>query len=88
VARASTVRAQTKTPDGPWLATNAAEGVFGPGTPTFYADGAGKILMSVQAWEFSGGKKNPRNNGEILRTYEIAVDDTYAPSANLLRVDL
>ncbi|MEZ4361733.1 MAG: family 43 glycosylhydrolase [Kofleriaceae bacterium] len=76
-----------KTRRGPWLGTNAAKGVFGPGTPTFYTDPAGRTLMSVQAWEFSGGRDNPRNDGQIMRTYELRIDDNYVPHARLIRVD-
>jgi hypothetical protein len=76
-----------KTVDGPWLATDASAGVFGPGTPTFYASAAGDTLMSVQAWEHSGGTGNPANRGQIMRTYEVTLDDGYRPSATLVRVD-
>lgn len=77
-----------KTPTAPWLATKAADGVFGPGTPTFYTNDAGDQMMSVQAWRFSGGKSNPMNDGQIMRTYTLTVDDNYAPHASLVRVDL
>ncbi len=76
-----------KTPNGPWLATDADAGVFGPGTPTFYTNGAGDTLMSVQAWEFSGGVSNKKNNGQIMRTYVMSIDDAYTPTATFLRVD-
>ena len=77
-----------KTPNGPWLHTIAAQDLYGPGTPTFYTDEAGQMLMSVQAWEHSGGTSNANNKGQIMRTYAITVDDDYVPSVNLLRVDL
>jgi hypothetical protein len=76
-----------KTPNGPWLATDAPNGVFGPGTPTFYGSGTGDTLMSVQAWEFSGGVSNPKNNGQIMRTYKMTIDNAYLPTATLVRVD-
>jgi hypothetical protein len=78
-----------KTPNGPWLGTRPADGVFGPGTPTFYTDQAGVQLMSVQAWQFSGGQTNPQNDtGQIMRTYELTIDDSYVPHVSLVRVDL
>lgn len=77
-----------KTPDGPWLATDASAGVYGPGTPTFYKDAAGDMMMSVQAWKHSGGKSNPQNKGQIMRTYKLTVSDAYKPTAQLVRVDL
>jgi hypothetical protein len=76
-----------KTPDGPWLASNPAAGVFGPGTPTFYANPTGDVLMGVQAWKHTGGTSNPANHGQIMRTYEMSVDDGYRPTATLVRVD-
>jgi hypothetical protein len=79
---------EKKTVNGPWMATNAKEDVFGPGTPTFYTDQAGNTLMSVQAWQYSGGKKNAKNNGQIMRTYKMTVGDGYRPTATPVRVDL
>ncbi len=76
-----------KTPNGPWFGTNKSKGVFGPGTPTFYTSETGDMLMSVQAWEYSGGTSNPKNNGQIMRTYKISVDDSYTPKRVLVRVD-
>ncbi|MCA9595655.1 MAG: hypothetical protein KC776_20210, partial [Myxococcales bacterium] len=76
-----------QTPNGPWFKSNKAKGVFGPGTPTFYTDENGDVLMSVQAWEFSGGTSNPKNHGQIMRTYKITVDDQYKPHRMLVRVD-
>jgi hypothetical protein len=77
-----------KTVGGPWMATNAKEKVFGPGTPTFYTDETGDTLMSVQAWRRSGGKSNPKNDGQIMRTYRMTVGDGYHPKAKPVRVDL
>ena len=76
-----------QTPNGPWFKSNKAKGVFGPGTPTFYTDENGDVLMSVQAGEFSGGTSNPKNHGQIMRTYKITVDDQYKPHRMLVRVD-
>ncbi len=76
-----------RTTNGPWLGTDASLAVFGPGTPTFYTSETGEMLMSVQAWEHSGGKANKANNGQIMRTYKIEVDAAYVPKATLLRVD-
>lgn len=77
-----------KTPSGPWLGTKPADGVFGPGTPTFYTNAAGEKMMSVQAWQYSGGKANAMNDGQIMRTYALTVDDDYKPHATLVRIDL
>ncbi len=76
------------TTGGPWLATDAANDVFAPGTPTFYTNRAGDTMMSVQAWEHTGGTSNPRNHGQIMRTYRMTIDDGYRPTAHLVRVDL
>jgi hypothetical protein len=77
-----------KTTGGPWLMTSESSGVFGPGTPTFYTNAAGDMLMSVQAWQFSGGTSNPKNNGQIMRTYKITINDAYEPDRVPVRVDL
>ncbi len=76
-----------KTPAGPWLGTDTAAGVYGPGTPTFYDSGDGDVLMSVQAWRYSGGNSNPQNTGQIMRTYKVILDGNYMPTAVLVRVD-
>ena len=73
---------------GPWLGTDPGEGVYGPGTPTFYTDVADRVMMGVQAWQHSGGTSNPRNRGQIMRTYRVSVDNAYRPTATLVRVDL
>jgi len=44
--------------------------------------------MSVQAWQYSGGTGNPRNRGQIMRTYRVTIDNAYRPTARLVRVDL
>jgi hypothetical protein len=77
-----------KTPTGPWLASDAGTGTFGPGTPTFYTTPTGDMRMSVQAWEHSGGTSNPKNNGQIMRTYGVTIDNAYNPTPTLVRVDL
>lgn len=83
------------TPNGPWMRTNANDHLFGPGTPTFYGDGSGKKLMSIQAWRYSGGVapgsphlQENRKQGQIMRTYTIGIDDDYEPHAKLERVDM
>jgi hypothetical protein len=76
-----------RTVDGPWLQTNHETGTFGPGTPTFYTNTDGDTMMSVQAWEHSGGTSNPNNHGQIMRTYRIHVDDDYVPHRTLVRID-
>ncbi|HEY8078724.1 MAG TPA: family 43 glycosylhydrolase, partial [Labilithrix sp.] len=77
-----------KTPTGPWMASDKATDVWGPGTPTFYTNASGATLMSVQAWQYSGGKSNAMNNGQIMRTYTLTIDNAYVPTATLVRVDL
>lgn len=81
-------RCKKITTNGPWLDTNAAKDLYGPGTPTFYTDESGAMMMSVQAWQHSGGKANKKNNGQIMRTYEIGVDDGFDPHVRLTRIDL
>jgi hypothetical protein len=81
-------RCQKITTDGPWLHTNASRDLYGPGTPTFYADQEGKTVMSVQAWRYPGGKSNKKNDGQIMRSYHLDVDDAFAPRESLIRVDL
>lgn len=81
-------RCTKMTVKGPWLQTDEAQKLFGPGTPTFYDDGAGNDLMSVQAWQHSGGKSNPDNNGQIMHTFDIHIDADFAPHVKLLRTDL
>lgn len=80
-------RCKKMTPNGPWLDTDASKNLFGPGTPTFYKNAAGYTLMSVQAWEHSGGKANKKNNGQIMQTYEISTDTSYAPHVFHVRTD-
>jgi hypothetical protein len=83
------------TPDGPWMRSNQNDGLFGPGTPTFYTDTKGTKLMSIQAWRYKGGvapnspnlEKN-RKQGQIMRTYTIEIDNQYQPHAKLVRVDM
>lgn len=83
------------TPDGPWMHTNENDHLFGPGTPTFYMDGDGNKLMSIQAWRFAGGvaPNSPhlaenRKQGQIMRTYSVRIDNDYQPHAKLERVDM
>jgi hypothetical protein len=83
------------TPEGPWLASNENTGLFGPGTPTFYTDQKGDMLMSIQAWRYKGGvgPKSPnldanRKQGQIMRTYTIEVDEQYEPHVKQIRVDM
>lgn len=70
-----------KTVKGPWMATDAAQGVHGPGTPTFYTDEAGATLMSIQAWKYPNGTANPENTaiGQVMRTYVMTASSTYEP---------
>ncbi len=81
-------RCRKVTTNGPWLDTNAKQDLYGPGTPTFYTDESGQKMMSVQTWQFSGGKKNGRNNGQSMRAYAIDVDNDFAPHVKLRHIDL
>ena len=78
-----------------FMATDAKKDLFGPGTPTFYRDQNKNDLMSIQAWHFKGGVApgSPnlaanRKEGQIMRTYEISIDNDYHPHVALKRVDL
>ncbi len=75
-----------KTPNRPWMSSKP--GMFGPGTPTFYKDKDGTQLMSICAWEHSGGKSNPKNQGkQALFTFKISLNDKGAPVAKFLKKD-
>jgi hypothetical protein len=77
-----------KTPNGPWLATKPGDDLYGPGTPTFYTNVAGKMMMSVEVLPHAGTKYDAANKGGYwMRTYEITVDDAYKPSVSLVRID-
>jgi hypothetical protein len=83
------------TPERGWMRTDPSEKLFGPGTPTFYQDAAGKKLMSIQAWRYAGGvadgsphREENRKQGQIMRTYTIGIDDDYQPRAKLVRIDM
>lgn len=78
-----------KTVKGPWMATDEAQGLYGPGTPTFYENAAGETLMSIQAWKFPSGIANPDNTaiGQVMRTYKMTANGKYEPQAALVRVD-
>jgi hypothetical protein len=80
---------EKKTVKGPWMQTDAAQGLFGPGTPTFYENEAGETLMSIQAWKYPGGTSNPKNTaiGQVMRTYAMSVNAKYEPKADFIRVD-
>lgn len=76
-----------KTPNGPWMHSDLDKKLYGPGTPTFYTNEAGDTLMSIQAWQHPGGKANKNNNGQIMHTYSLTVDDDYTPHVKLVRTD-
>lgn len=77
-----------KTPNGPWLATTPADGLFGPGTPTFYTNVAGEMMMSVEVLPHAGTKYDAANSGGYwMRTYKITVDNAYVPHVSLVRID-
>lgn len=83
-----------KTPTRAWLATSSARSLWGPGTPTFYTDGAGHTMMSIQAWHYRGGvaagspnRARNRREGQIMKTYRIRIDDDYRPHVALERTD-
>jgi hypothetical protein len=83
------------TPIGPWMQSGDFPNLFAPGTPTFYTDGKGTKLMSIQAWRYKGGvaPKSPnleenRKQGQIMRTFTIEIDNQYQPHAKEIRVDM
>lgn len=79
---------EKKTVKGPWMATDAKEGVYGPGTPTFYENAKGETLMSIQAWKFDGGKANGLNSrGQVMRTYAMSLKRKGEPQADFVRMD-
>jgi len=74
-----------KTVDAPWLGTDRAAGIFGPGTPTFFKDAQGRTIMAANVWKFSGGENNPKNHGQIMAMFEVHINANHKPVAKLLR---
>ena len=75
-----------KTVDAPWLASDPALDMFGPGTPTFYRDGHGHTIMAVNSWKFSGGESNPKNHGQIMHLFEVHIAGNGRPVATFVRM--
>ena len=75
-----------KTVDKPWLASRPDLQMFGPGTPTFYRDGNGNVLMAVNTWKFSGGQSNPKNHGQIMHIFKVHIGEHGKPVATFVRM--
>jgi hypothetical protein len=75
-----------KTVAAPWLSSNPALHMYGPGTPTFYRDGHGRTIMAVNTWKFSGGEENPRNTGQIMHEFEVHIAPNGKPVATFVRM--
>lgn len=75
-----------KTVDKPWLASRPELQMFGPGTPTFYRDGNGNVLMAVNTWKFSGGQANPKNHGQIMHIFKVHIGEHGKPVATFVRM--
>jgi len=69
----------------PWLGTDPAAKIFGPGTPTFFTDDKGRTIMAANVWEFSGGESNPKNHGQIMAMFEVHIARNHKPVAQFLR---
>ncbi|HEY5936737.1 MAG TPA: family 43 glycosylhydrolase [Kofleriaceae bacterium] len=74
-----------KTVDKPWLESRPDLDMFGPGTPTFYKDENGDVMMAVNTWEFSGGQENPKNNGQIMHLFKVKIGAGGKPVATFVR---
>lgn len=75
-----------KTTAGPWLASRPDLHMYGPGTPTFYRDGSGDVLMAVNTWKFSGGQDNPLNRGQIMHIFKVRIGANGKPIAKFVRM--
>jgi len=75
-----------KTVGAPWLSSQPAIHMYGPGTPTFYRDGNGHTIMAVNTWKFSGGEENKRNQGQIMHEFEVHIAPNGKPVATFLRM--
>jgi hypothetical protein len=76
-----------KTPKGPWLASDPALEMWGPGTPTFYEEG-GVDYMAVSGWRYKGGYSNPKNgNKQSLYTFRVTVNAAGVPTAHHVHTD-
>ena len=74
-----------KTVDGPWLSSRPDLSMYGPGTPTFYRDENGDMMMAVNTWEFSGGQENPKNHGQIMHLFKVRIGANGKPVAKFVR---
>jgi Glycosyl hydrolases family 43 len=75
-----------RTADHPWLASHAELHMFGPGTPTFFRDANGNMMMAVNTWKFSGGQDNPRNKGQTMHIFRVHVNQHGVPVATFVRM--
>jgi hypothetical protein len=75
-----------KTVEKPWLSSRPELKMFGPGTPTFYRDPNGDVLMAVNTWKFSGGQDNPKNHGQIMHIFKVRVGANGKPIATFVRM--
>jgi hypothetical protein len=75
-----------KTVAGPWLSSQPALHMYGPGTPTFYRDGHGRTIMAVNTWKYSGGQDNPKNHGQIMHEFEVHIAPNGKPVATFVRM--
>lgn len=75
-----------KTAAEPWLASRPELHMYGPGTPTFYRDPNGDVLMAVNTWKFSGGQDNPLNHGQIMHIFKVRVGANGKPMASFVRL--
>lgn len=75
-----------KTVDKPWLSSRPDLQMYGPGTPTFFRDPNGDVLMAVNTWKFSGGQDNPKNHGQIMHIFKVKVGAGGKPVATFVRM--
>ena len=60
-----------------------------------YTDTANQMMMSIQAWRYSGGtapgspnRQANQSHGQIMKTFSIRIDNDYRPHVDLIRTDL
>jgi hypothetical protein len=75
-----------KTVDAPWMKSMPDIHAYGPGTPTFFRDANGDMLMAVNTWKFAGGESNPKNQGQIMHIFEVHIGADGVPVAKFVRM--
>ena len=75
-----------KTAGAPWLSNRPDLHMFGPGTPTFFRDADGDMMMAVNTWKFSGGQSNPKNRGQVMHMFKVRIDRHGKPVATFVRM--